>query len=347
MPFGGRVNWGANDNTDLKYPLTANGVQRWHMEDAALTFIQISAGAAYKIGPFAIGATGNFINSQINETEARSLTGIVDSTIENNAKLEASGNNGSLGVGTMLEAIQNRLWLAASYQSRIGGVLPGQGSQTLKGSFTFSNGPSPFYSQSGTLKQDIYVHESLPDIVRVGIRARLLDNFEVRLFGDLTRWSALTSQCINLQSGGNNACQVHRDGTDATPKSSVVTNIPRNWKDTYGAHLGASYWFSPAAELFAGVAYETAASPDSTIEPGSMDGNNVLMALGGRFLVANYFYMALSYNQIQFMNRNVTDSQLSLQPNGKSLSLPTFQQDGNGQYTQWIGVVDINLEKQF
>jgi hypothetical protein len=46
------------------------------------------------------------------------------------------------------------------------------------------------------------------------------------------------------------------------------------------------------------------------------------------------------------MNRTVTDSQLA-SVKGKTVSLPTYQQDGNGSYTQWVGVVDINLEKQF
>jgi len=77
-----------------------------------------------------------------------------------------------------------------------------------------------------------------------------------------------------------------------------------------------------------------------------MDANNVQVSLGGRFLIANYVYFGIGYTQIQFMNRTVTDSQLAT-ANGKAVSQPTFQQDGNGTYTQWIGVVDVNLEKQF
>jgi long-chain fatty acid transport protein len=343
VPFGGRVNWGASDNTDLQLPLTAGGVQRWHMIDAALTFLQVSAGAAYKLGRFAIGATGNVINSQITETQSRSQTGLIDSTIENTARLDVSGWNASFGVGAMLEAVKNRLWLGASYQAQ-----PGLGPQTLKGSFSFASGPAPFYPQNGSLTQDVHFHESLPDIWRVGIRLRPVDAFEVRLFGDWTRWSKLKAQCIDYTAHNpGDECQVYPDGSDATPPpGSVVTNIPRNWKDTYGGHIGASYWLNPAAEFFAGAGYETAASPDATIEPGSMDANNIQMALGGRFLIANYVYLGLGYTQIQFMNRTVTDSQLA-SVNGKTVQLPTFQQDGNGTYTQWIGVVDINLEKQF
>lgn len=341
VPFGGRVQWSSSDNTDLAYPLTAGGVQRWHIINAALTFVQVSAGAAYKLGPLSIGATGNFINSQITESQARTVPGNVDSTAENTAHLAVSGNNGSFAAGAMLEAIPNRLWLGGSYQAQ-----PGMGEQVLKGTFTFNAGPVPQYEPHLPLVQKVDFHESLPDIIRAGIKLRATDNFELRLFGDLTRWSKLTSQCINVDSGGSQSCVVHANGTDATPNLSVIANIVRNWKDTYGAHLGGSYWFSPGVEVFAGAGYETGAAPDATMEPGAMDGNNVTASLGGRFLIANYVYLAASYTQIQFFDRNVTDSQLAV-ANGKALALPTQQQDGNGQYTQWVGFFDVNLEKQF
>jgi long-chain fatty acid transport protein len=340
VPFGGRVNWGSSDNTNLNLPLTAGGVQRWHMIDAALTFIQISAGAAYKLGPLAIGVTGNFINSQVTESQGRTIPGSVDSTIEGRASLDVAGNNGSFGAGVMLEVVPNHLWLGGSYQAQ-----PGLGPQTLKGTFTIASGPAPFYSQNGTLTHNVDFHESLPDIFRGGLRFRASDALELRLYGDLTRWSKMTSQCINYTVSGD-ACLVHPDGTDATPSNSVVTNIPRNWKNTYGGNIGGSYWFKPEIEVFGGVSYETGAAPDSTMEPGAMDGNNVGVSLGGRFLIANYVYLAASYTQLQFLNRTVTDSQLS-SVNGKTVSLPTYQQDGNGQYTQWVGFFDVNLEKQF
>jgi long-subunit fatty acid transport protein len=131
-----------------------------------------------------------------------------------------------------------------------------------------------------------------------------------------------------------------------TPKFSVVQNIPRNWKDTYGGHLGASYFLNSNVELFAGAGYETAASPDATMEPGSMDANNIQIAVGGRFFLFDYFYLGVGYTQIQFLDRTVTDSQLA-EVNGQPYQQPTLGQDGNGSYTQWIGVVDINVEKQF
>jgi long-chain fatty acid transport protein len=343
VPFGGRVNWGASDNTDLKLPLTANGVQRWHMETAALTFLQITAGAAYKIGPFSIGVTGNVFNSQITETQAKAGTGLIDSVGENTASLDVSGWSGSYGVGVMLEPLKDRLWIGASYQAQ-----PGLGAQTLHGTFSLTPGPVGLYSQSYLVApSDVHFHQSLPDIVRAGIRVRPIGALELRLFGDWTRWSQMQQQCIDyIKDNPNDLCQVHSDGSDATPNGSVVANIVRNWKDTYGGHLGASYFLNPGVELFVGAGYETAASPDATMEPGSMDANNIQVALGGRFFIANYFYLGVGYTQLQFLDRTVTDSQLAAS-GGKSVQQPTFQQDGNGTYTQWVGVFDVNVEKQF
>ena len=122
----------------------------------------------------------------------------------------------------------------------------------------------------------------------------------------------------------------------------VQANYRRDWNDTYGVRVGGSYWLHPEVELVAGLGFETAAVPDSTLEPGVVDANNVGVALGGRFLIAGWFYLGASYTHLQFVNRDNTGrSTLAL------AKVPTQQQDGGGRYTQWIGIFDVNVEKQF
>ena len=74
---------------------------------------------------------------------------------------------------------------------------------------------------------------------------------ELRVFGDLTRWSRLQTQCVSVQG---EPCAVFPDGTDATPGSTTIQNVRRRWNDTYGANLGVSFWPSDAVELFAAPA---------------------------------------------------------------------------------------------
>jgi long-chain fatty acid transport protein len=335
VPFGGRVYWDKLPSSiDSKLPLASDGVQRWHVLDAQLQFIYTSVGAAYKLGPLSVGVAGNFIIESVATYEAHSLTGAIDSTNEGRAKLQASGFDGSFAAGAMFEVLPERLWLAFSYQAQ-----PALGPQTLKGTLDYD-------VQGSKQHFDIDFHQSLPDIYRVGARFRASDSLELRVFGDLTRWSVMKAQCVNVQGPDAN-CVVYPNGMDASPPPHYVqANLVRNWNNTYGGRVGASYWVVPAVELFAGAGYETGASPDSTIEPATMDGDNVLASLGGRFKLTEVLYAQASFTSLFFFDRNVTTSQLFLS-NGTDVKFPTSQQDGNGVYTQWIGVAQGDIEVQF
>jgi long-chain fatty acid transport protein len=179
----------------------------------------------------------------------------------------------------------------------------------------------------------------LPDIIRAGVRWRTSETFELRLMGDMTRWSVLRTQCVGIQG---HLCVVHaNDGTDAGD-GGTVQNIRRYWKDTFGVHLSASYWTRPELELYSGVAFETAASPDETLRPDLPDADNFAIALGGRYEIVRSWLVAATYTHIQYLNRdNTGKSELAL------AKAPTTWPDGGGKYTQWIGVFNLNVEKRF
>ena len=328
MPFGGRESWDQNTKfINSQFPLAAAGVQRWHGIDGALTFIYGTAGAAYRFGPLSIGVTGNVILSSVSFTQAKNVTGTgaPDTTREGRADLDVSGTMGSFGAGVMLEAVPKRLWLAASYQSQ-----PGMGAQALPGTLNLT---SPY----GNVKYNVTFTEALPDIVRAGVRWRAKDDFELRVFGDYTRWSVNKTQCVALQGS---ACAVYPDGSAAN--NGTLANYRRDWNDTFGIRVGASYWLKPSIEVFAGTGFETAAVPDATLNPSLADADNILLSGGARVLVAGWFYLALSYTQLVFFDRdNTGQSTLS------NAAVPTQQQDGGGKYTQWAGFFDLNVEKRF
>ena len=335
VPFGGRESWEQNQQfVNSQYPLAAAGVQRWHVIDGALTFIYTTVGAAYRFGPLSIGVTGNLIFSSVSFSQARNPNGpgTPDTTREGRASLDVSGVTGSFGAGVMLEAVPDRLWLGASYQSQ-----PNMGPQTMNGTLTLSEPyvqpPQPASSTP------VSFTEALPDIVRAGARWRARRDLELRLFGDLTRWSVNQTQCL---ANKGQPCAVYPDGSDATPNLTTIANYRRNWNNSYGVRVGGSYWLEPDIELFAGTGFETAAVPDATLGPDLADADNILISGGARFLVANWFYLAASYTQIVFFDRDNT---------GKSdlanAMYPTQQQDGGGKYTQWVGFLDVNVEKTF
>jgi long-chain fatty acid transport protein len=352
-PFGGRAHWDQNgdqltqQNPALatKYPRSAAGVARWHIIDGELSSVYFTAGAGYRIGPLSLGVSGNLVLSDVRLSQAKNPNGgtLPDTTSEGRASLEVEGWDGSFGAGAMLEIVPDHAWVGASYQSQ-----PGFGLQTLNGTLAVNDPiaahPAVHYNVTFT--------QALPDIYRAGARWRINDAVELRLFGDYTRWSAMVAQCVALQTKAKDGslishdCLVDQFGSDASG-GFIFTNVPRKWNDTYGVRLGGSYWLNPDIELFAGVGYETAAVPDSTLEPGLMDADNIGGAIGARFQAWDDFYIAVSYTHLQFLDRDNTGKSQLETINGMSVAYPTVQQDGGGQYSQWIGVIDVNAQKEF
>jgi long-chain fatty acid transport protein len=355
VPFGGFAHWDKNDQLDAQAlanhclssatappcPRAADGVARWHIIDGELSSIYFTAGVGYRLGPLSLGVSGNAILDTVRFNQAKnpSGAGLPDSTNEGRITLDVNGVHGSFGAGAMIEAVPDQLYVGASYQAQ-----PGLGAQTLTGTLDIYDAvPS-----HKPLTEQVTFLQWLPDVYRAGARWRVSNVVELRAFGDYTRWSVMKAQCIGLQTKAKEGsyvqhpCNVYANGADASGGSYVIQNIPRNWNDTYGARLGGSYWLKPEIELFAGAGYETGAVPDSTLEPGLMDANNVGVAVGARFMFEDLFYLAVSYTHLQFFDRdNTGKSQL------ETYALPTASQDGGGKYTQWIGIIDVNLHKEF
>jgi long-chain fatty acid transport protein len=329
VPFGGRVHWSQNEAfVDSDYPLAADGVQRWHSIRGAITHLYASAGAAYRFGPLSFGATINLIRSEVMSVRAKNFAGdtLPNLESEGRATTDVSSVHGSYGLGVLLEALPDQLWFGASYQAQ-----PGLGPIEHGGTLTIEDRGA---------KNDLAVtlHEALPDIIRLGGRFRPVPAWELRLFGDLTRWSVSRTTCLGLEG---EPCVVTATGAD--PNGGVIPlNLLRGWNDTIGMRAGVSHWPRPRVELFAGAGFETAATTDETIDPELPDANNIAGALGARWQVMSGFFVCGSYTHIQYLARDNS---------GKSIltlaDVPTRRPDAGGRYEQWIGIVNANVELEF
>jgi long-chain fatty acid transport protein len=331
VPFGGQAHWGKNDKfaASAMFPLAEDGVQRWHATDGNVAFIYLTGGAALRLGRVGLGISGNVIRGAVGSTQAKTPTGdgTPDLEREGRAVLDVKGWLGSFGVGGMAELVEEQLWLGASYQAQ-----PGLGTMQLDGTLTtiYQGGATPFPAT---------FHQALPDITRVGLRYQPSPVVQVRLHGEFTRWSVLRTQCVGLQ---DRECAVDPDGAQVSPDGSVLQNLRRKWNDTLAVRAGASHWLASGTELFAGIGLESAAAPDSTLDPGLADATNFAGALGGRFALTPTLFLAASYTHIQYLHRDNTNaSQLA------NAMPPTRRPDGGGLYTQWIGLLNLNVEKQF
>jgi long-chain fatty acid transport protein len=337
-PFGGRQHWAQNDEfvdtkAGAKYPYAAAGVQRWFDIDSALTVLYFTAGAAYRFGPLSIGAAGNFISTTLDATRAKDPLGqgVPNTSSEGRAFTDASSYNGSFNAGLMLEAVPNQLWFGASYQSQ-----PGLGEMRLKGIIEIYGGAQT----GGTNTYQASVLQTMPDVIRGGVRWKLKHApLEFRLFGDFTRWSVNKYSCAGVTG---DPCNPGASGAAGT-----LDYNPRNWNNTYGGRLGVSYWVKPEIELLFGAGYETAAVPDATMAPDTADANNIQGTLGARFKLTDSLFLSATYTQAQYFNRDNSGKSTLAEINGMPVPYPAVQEDGGGQYTQWIGYANANLEALF
>jgi len=284
-----------------------------------------------RLGPVALGVTGNLVRSAVYLRQAKSFSAMpIDPTNEGRITLDVAGWQASVGLGAMVEAIPDRLWIGASYQTQ-----PGFGPIGLDGTLTISD------SSGASAGRPVTYHSALPDIVRFGLRLRAIEGphpLELRAYGDLTRWSRLQTQCVSVRG---QPCAVFSDGGDATPAASTVENLRRFWSDTTGASVAASLWLSADVEAFAGVGYATAAPPDATLDPVLADATNVRFTVGGRFALPGRLHVTAGLTDVQYASRDNTGrSALS------DAQLPTRRADGGGRYGLWLGILHVALEKE-
>jgi long-chain fatty acid transport protein len=337
-PFYGSFSWDKNDAFahSAKYPLAADGVQRWFAIEGDVAVYYGSLGVAYRLGPLGLGVSGNLSNSMLTLTQARNIGGVgrPDVTQEGRGRLDVEGLNASFGAGVLWEILPKQLYLGASYQAR-----PGLGEQKLTGTLDVSMPGQP------ASRSHVTLHQTLPDVIRLGARLRpkqTRPEWELRLFGDYTRWSALTQQCIAL---GDSACAVSANGA-AAAGASVLANVRRNWNDTWSAHLGASYWLTASLEAYVGTGYETSAVPASTLAPDVPDASKISGLIGARLAMTEHVFLSLSYTHVQYQTRDVstTRSTLATSPSGAPYVYPTVEGNGGGRYTQWLGMLAANVE---
>ena len=262
VPFGGRVHWDPNPRfaNDPTFPLAADGVQRWHIIEGAVTSLYFTVGAALRFGPVALGATGNLVRSSVSIRQAKSFNPqqVVDPLNEGRIGIDVAGMHASFGVGAMIEAVRERLWFGASYQAQ-----PGLGPITLDGTLSTSMGTAVAAPRPVT-----YTH-ALPDILRAGLRAR------TRIRGGGARSSCACSATSPAGAAcRRNACpsrasrapssRTERTRPRARPRSRTSaadgrTPTARTWARASGCPMPSRCSRAPASR--------PPPAPDETLDP--------------------------------------------------------------------------------
>lgn len=333
VPFGGQATWDTNEKfaNSTTYAGPVDGVQRWHTINGTLRTAYVSVGAAYDIAQrVSLGASFNLALSTIETIRAREPGGTNDIDSEGRSLLELSGLNAAFGVGILGEVVPRKLWLGFSYQSQPGVV----GDMKLTGQLTNNFGGTK------SAPEDVALFQQLPAEYRFGVRARPADKWEVRFTGELIDWSVFDNQCITHDN--EDTCEVKRDGSAVDPAHAPIQNIVRRWGPAFATRIGVSYWVKENIELFGSFGYDSAAVPASTLEPTLQDYHSFAPSIGGRFGFGKHFELGASYTHFFYVPRDTTGESILA-----TLEAPSRTPDSGGNYSQILGLVNVNAQLSF
>jgi long-chain fatty acid transport protein len=355
FPFGGSAVWDKNptyDGSDVA-PGAVDGVQRWYSIDGTIRSMYITGALGFNIRQIglSLGVSGSAIRSEIVTIRARNVDGTDDvvsgdgSLKEGRSYIDANGWQGGFGIGAVYDVMKKGfLWLGVSYTSQPNVV----GGMTLEG--TLDNAFTVGQPERGPVE----VTQTMPDIVRLGVRWKPTQKSELRLFADYTRWSVFDKQCVLDATNPDRSCEFTGAGSALDDPESfgadeadddvqgVVQHLPRFWKDAGGVRLGGSYWFLPQLETYVGVGYDSTAIPLETMDPALIDMHKMTLSIGARWQIIRQFALALTSTQVIFFPAETNgDNALNV------FQAPTRQPSGEGEYRQFFQLFNVYADIAF
>lgn len=342
VPFGGSSSWDEVDAVP-NHPGSIDGSQRWYNIDGVLRTFAVSLGVAYQIEPIrlSIGLSGNAYFSEVDTLRARNGDGRdtlrqpSGDLAEGRSRLEGTSTDIGIGGGLLWEAVEDVLWVGASYQSQ-----PGFGEIELEGTLYNLLGTAPLSTTN------IAITQGLPDVIRFGVRVRPVPDLELRLHGDFTRWSTFEQHCIvntDVATNIEEVCSVAETGEQiGSETDGIVQDLIRRWEDSFGVRFSGSYYLGDSLELFAEVGYDSNAIPDESLEPALQDFEKMTATLGGRYQFTDWFAASLSANNAFYFERDTRGVATA-----DRFNPPSRQPSSMGIYTQNIFWVNLNVELTF
>jgi long-chain fatty acid transport protein len=342
VPFGGSSVWDEVEPVP-GFPGSSDGSQRWYNIEGTIRSLTLSLGGAYRferIG-LSVGLGANLYLSEMNTIRARNADGTDDLTDalgnikEGRSLADVSSTDIGLGIGVIWEAIEDVLWIGASYQSQPNFGRDMEHTGTLDNALAIS-APSV---------NDLSVSHELPDIFRLGFRYRPMTNLELRLDGNFQRWSVFEQQCLvntSISSDLDAVCSFASDGSHTQPgtpaANAVIQNLSRGWNDTWGVRIGGSFWVTPQVELIVGVSYDSNAVPDSAQEPALPDFDKIIPAIGAQIDFTDWFRAQLTVLNVFYLERDTSDVATA-----ERFEVPSRQPSSAGVYESNALVINLGL----
>jgi long-chain fatty acid transport protein len=135
---------------------------------------------------------------------------------------------------------------------------------------------------------------NVPDIVSLGLRQRLSQNWTAMGTVEWSHWGRTTNVAILTPNG----VQVTGAGNPLV--------IPLNYQDGWFFSVGAEYQWNPALALRAGVAFEKSPVTDTVRNPVIPDNDRLWLSLGGTYKYSEKITLDLAYSHVFVKSAPIT-----------------------------------------
>lgn len=304
------------------------GPARWQLQEASLLGMALTAGAGVRITErFRLGATLYYVAgrmglrkvadlagtdllgkalanppiNQPNDFGARAPTGVRELAVLSRpfTLTDASAHTATFSLGFAFD-VTSALTLGLTFVHRVPLTLKGRFALDMNDDFFTRDLASQGLQYPPLVQGDAYVELTLPMTLKLGLGWQA--HPELRLQGQIEyfRSSEVDSLLITLKSPDL-----------AQPKLNVpdVVKIaePRRWRDTVSVQGTLLYQPLRWLELGATLGYQSSASPDSTVDLSSPDGDRLVGVLASRLRLGRWELSTAVYVH-HLLTRTVTTS---------------------------------------
>lgn len=312
-----------NDNTTLglgvytpfasRTEYDQDSVLRYNMNKLGLTTIAVEPTIAFKANDKLSVAAG--VVAQYSEAELRKYAdwGLRSTSGTADGYAEVKGND--WGFGYHLAALYDltpRTRIGINYRSKVNHTL--KGDAHWKADYRFN--PLASFAGTGTdydyrattealgYKADEGANISIITPESLSVHGMHQLNDKVNLFGDVTwtRHSRFDTAVLNFE----NPKVVGVNLVNGTPVYSNNTTLTPNWRNTIRVSTGASYQYSKALQLRAGLAFDQ--SPVRTSENRMVtlpDGNRIWFSAGIKYNISDKQTLDVAATHIHINNTTV------------------------------------------
>ena len=267
-----KLGLGINAPFGLKTEYDKDWIGRFQAIKSELKTVNINPAIAFKLNDqLSIGAGLSAMWAQAELTSAVNLV-----TSERTSKVKGNDWGFGFNLGAIYQATQDTR-LSLAYRSKVEQHLDGD----VK--FSTSNGPTP----NGDVTADI----TLPETFSVSAFSQLNDKWD--LMGDLTwtRWSQFQELAV------------YRDG------GSLLSKTTENWDNTLRYSVGASYHYTDAIKLRAGLAYDQEAVNDQYRTARIPGNDRKWLSLGAGWQVTPTSKLDVGYAHLFISDASISDKQ--------------------------------------